>query len=213
MERPGFDNPHKRWYRAECNVAPDRCLTSFTRKDSPMHGKKKVELLLHENVSNLGIVGDVVHVKPGYARNYLLPMGLATPPTQAQIDRLAERRKEMQEQLERERAEQQAMIDKLEGFEITLQRSANEQGVLFGSVTQHEIGEQLREEGFNVEDRFVRIGEQIKRLDSYQIPIEINKEMKTEIKLWVVSDRPLEEQEEGEQEPSEGEEAEEQAEA
>jgi large subunit ribosomal protein L9 len=174
-----------------------------------MHGKRKVELLLHENVSNLGIVGDVVHVRPGYARNYLLPMGLASPPTQAQIDRLAERRKEMQEQLERQRAEQQAMIDKLEAFEITLQRSANEQGVLFGSVTQHEIGEQLRAEGFNVEDRFVRIGEQIKRLDSYQIPIEIDKELKTEIKLWVVSDRPLEE-EEGEAE-EEGEEAGEEA--
>jgi len=170
-----------------------------------MHGKKKVELLLHENVDNLGIVGDVVRVKPGYARNYLLPMGLATPPTQAQIDRLAERRKAMQEELERQRAEQQSMIEKLEGYEITLERSANEQGVLFGSVTQHEVAEGLREEGFAVEDRFVRLGEQIKRLDSYQIPVEINKELKTEIKLWVVSDRPMESPE-GEEETPEGEE-------
>ena len=161
--------------------------------------KRKVELLLHENVGNLGIVGDVVHVKPGYARNYLLPMGLATPPTQAQIDRLAERRKEMQAELERQRQAQQTMIEKLSDYEITLQRSANEQGVLFGSVTQNDIAEGLREEGFEVEDRFVRIGEQIKRLDSYQIPVEIDKELKTEIKLWVVSDRPMEQaDEEGE---------------
>jgi large subunit ribosomal protein L9 len=165
--------------------------------------KRNVELLLLDNVSGLGIIGDVVKVKPGYARNYLLPRGLATPPTQKQIEALAEQRRQMQEQLERQRAEQQQMLDKLEGFELTLQRSANDQGVLFGSVTQHEIGEALREEGFQVEDRFVRLGEQIKRLDSYQIPVEIDKEMKTEIKLWVVTDRPLEEGEEAESEETE----------
>ena len=174
---------------------------------------KNVELLLLDNVAGLGIVGDVVRVKPGYARNYLLPMGLATPPTQKQIEALAEQRKQMQEQLERQRAEQQALIEKLEEFELTLQRSANEQGVLFGGVSQHDIAEGLREEGFDlIEDRFIRIGEQIKRLDSYQVRVEIDKELKTEIKLWVVSDRPLETEEEeaeGEGEETEAFEAEE----
>jgi large subunit ribosomal protein L9 len=176
---------------------------------------KNVELLLLDNVGSLGIVGDVVRVKPGYARNYLLPRGLAAQPTQKQIEALAERRRQVQEELERQRAEQATLIEKLSGFELTVQRAANEQGVLFGGVSQRDIAEALREEGFElIEDRFVRIGQQIKRLDTYPVPIEIDKELKTEIKLWVVPDRPMEEPE-GEEESEADEEAEvsEQAEA
>ncbi len=157
---------------------------------------KTIELLLTENVDNLGIVGDVVKVRPGYARNYLLPHNKATVPTPNAIARLAERRKQVEEELRQLRAQQEALIQKLEGFELTMERAANEQGVLFGGVSQHDIAEALRAEGFAVEDRHVRIGEQIKRLDSYEIPIQLAKDLHTEIKLWVVSDRPLEHEEE-----------------
>jgi len=172
---------------------------------------KQIELLLLENVDNLGIVGDVVKAKPGYARNYLLPRGLATKPTPGAIEALKERRRQVEEELAKLRASQESMLQKLEGHEVTLQRAANEQGVLFGSVTQRDVADALREDGFEVEDRFVRLGEQIKRLDSYPVPVVIDKELKCEIKLWVVSDRPMEElEEEGEEESdSEGEEAEE----
>ncbi len=152
---------------------------------------KPVELLLTENVDNLGIVGDVVKVKPGYARNYLLPMQLATVPTPEAVEALQERRRQVEEEMKRLRAAQEKMIESLNEFELTLERSANEQGLLYGGVSQHDIAEGLRAEGFEVEDRHVRIGEQIKRLDSYLIPIVINSDLKTEIKLWVVSDQPL----------------------
>ena len=168
---------------------------------------KQTELLLLENVDNLGIVGDVVKVKPGYARNFLVPRGLATVPTPGAIERLAERRAQVEAEMRRLREAQEQMIQRLEGYEITLERAANEQGVLFGGVSQHDIGEALREAGFDLDDRFVRIGQQIKRLDSYSVPIVIDKELKTEIKLWVVSDKPLEELE-AEAEAEEGEEAE-----
>ena len=72
-------------------------------------------------------------------------------------------------------------------------RNANEQGALFGGVSQHDIAEMLRSDGFTIEDRAVRIGEQIKRLDSYEIPIVLGADLKTEIKLWVVSDKSSEE--------------------
>ncbi|WP_432800068.1 50S ribosomal protein L9 [Poriferisphaera sp. WC338] len=157
---------------------------------------KQIELLLLDNVANLGIVGDVVKVKPGYARNYLVPHGLATVPTKGAIERLAARRAEVEAELAALRATHQTLIEKLTDHELTVQRSANDSGILYGGVTQHEIAEMLREEGFNVEDRFVRIGDQIKRLDSYMIPIVIDKELKTEVKLWVVSDKPAEELEE-----------------
>ena len=154
---------------------------------------KQIKLLLTENVDNLGIVGDVVDVKPGYARNYLLPRGIGTQPTKGNIARLAGRRQEVEQQLRRQRAEEEKLIGELEGVEITMQRSANEQGVLFGGVSQHEIAEALRDEGFKLDDRAVRIGEQIKRLDSYDIPIVLAQDLKTEIKLWIVSDKLAEE--------------------
>jgi large subunit ribosomal protein L9 len=154
---------------------------------------KTIELLLLENVPNLGIVGDVVHVKPGYARNYLLPRGLASKPSDGAVARLAERRKHVQAELAQLRKEQEALIGKLEEYELTMQRAHNDQGVLYGGVTQHDIAEALREEDLHVEDRFIRIGEKINRLDTFEIPVVIDKELKAEIKLWVVSDRPAEE--------------------
>ncbi|MEM8739253.1 MAG: 50S ribosomal protein L9 [Planctomycetota bacterium] len=159
---------------------------------------KTIELLLLETVDNLGIVGDVVKVKPGFARNYLLPHGIGEPPTPEKIEQLAARRKEEAARLAQQAKEQQAMIEKLDGFELTLERSCNDSGVLFGGVSQHEIAVALRDEGFAIDDRHVRIGDQIKRIDSYDIPIVINKDLKTEVKLWVVSDTPLESDEEDE---------------
>ncbi len=155
---------------------------------------KQVELLLLDNVSNLGIVGDVVKVKPGFARNYLLPHGLATTPSEAAIKRLAARRAEVAAEMAKIREQHVALIEKINAFELTLMRSANEQGVLYGGVSQHEIAQALRDEGFDmIEDRHVRIGDQIKRLDSYPVPVVIDKELKAEIKVWVVSDKPVEE--------------------
>jgi large subunit ribosomal protein L9 len=151
-----------------------------------------IKLLLTENVDNLGIVGDVVNVRPGYARNFLLPRALATKPTDGAIKRLAVRRAVVEKEMAERRVKLEALMEKLKGFELTLQRSANEQGVLFGGVSQHDIREALRAEGFELDDRAVRIGQQIKRLDSYAIPIVLASDLKTEIKLWVVSDKPAE---------------------
>jgi large subunit ribosomal protein L9 len=153
---------------------------------------KQITLLLTQNVSNLGIVGDVVKVKAGYARNYLLPHGMATTPTKGAIARLAEERARVEAEMKELHAKQAAVIAKLEGYELTLQRSANEQGILFGGVSQHEIAVELQKAGFAIEDRHVRIGEQIKRLDSYEIPVVIASDLKTHVKLWVVSDKPKE---------------------
>ena len=158
-----------------------------------MAGKRNIDLLLTENVTNLGIVGDVVKVRPGYARNYLLPHNLATKPTEKAKEAVAERRAEVERQMRELRAEQEKLIEKLEGFEVTLKRAANEDGNLYGSVTQHDIAVALQEEGFNVTERDVRIGIAIKKLDSYPIPVQIADDLKAEIKLWVVSDKPAEE--------------------
>jgi len=168
---------------------------------------KQIELLLTDNVDNLGIVGDVVKVRPGYARNYLLPRALATKPTPSAIKRLSTRRVEVEKEMKKLRSEREAVFARMEKLEITILRSANDQGILYGGVTQHEIALAMQAEGFAIEDRHVRIGEQIKRLDSYMIPSVLDADLRADIKLWVVSDKPREELEEAPAEaaPAEGE--------
>lgn len=153
---------------------------------------KQVELLLTENVDNLGIVGDVVKVRAGYARNFLFPRLLATQPTPGAIKRLASRRVEVEKEMKKLRADREAVFARMEKLEITIMRSSNDQGILYGGVTQHEIAQAIRAEGYPIDDRHVRIGEQIKRLDTYMIPVVLDNDLRTEVKLWVVSDKPRE---------------------
>ena len=118
---------------------------------------KRIELLLTENVDNLGIVGDVVKVRPGYARNYLLPHSLAEKPTEGAKKKVAARRAQVEAELKARRDQQEKLIEKLNGFEVTLKRSHNEEGLLYGSVTQHDIVLALAEEGLHLSERDVRI--------------------------------------------------------
>lgn len=153
---------------------------------------KSIELLLTENVDNLGIVGDVVSVRTGYARNFLLPRGLAETPTQELIESLAEKRREAERQLAELRSQREAMIQKMEGVEITLERSCNDQGQLYGSVTQKDISDALAEQGYDIKPREVRLPHTIKRVDSYRVPVKLDADLEAEIKVWVVADRELE---------------------
>ncbi len=165
---------------------------------------KQIELLLTDNVDNLGIVGDVVKVRAGYARNFLLPRALATKPTPGAIKRLSARRAVVEKEMKKLRGDREALFARMEKLEITMLRSANDQGILYGGVSQHEIAEALRAEGYPIEDRHVRIGEQIKRLDSYMIPVVLDADLRTEVKLWIVSDKPREELD-GDEQPAEAE--------
>jgi len=161
---------------------------------------KNVEVLLTENVYNLGIVGDVVKVRTGYARNFLLPRGIATEPSEDKMKELASKREEAERQLRELRAQREKMIEKLDGYEISLTRSCNDQGQLYGSVTQKDIADALTEEGFNVNPRDVRLPQTIKRVDSYMTPIKLDQDLETEIKVWVAPDRELVSEERAEME-------------
>jgi len=152
---------------------------------------KTIELLLLENVEGLGIVGDVVQVKPGYARNYLRPMGLAATPDEETMRALAQRRAEAEREAKLDRAHRIEMVDRLTGFEVTLERSCNDQGMLYGSVTARDISEALGENGFGVRVRDVRLPQAIKRIDTYQVTLRLDQDLDTEIKVWVVPDREL----------------------
>lgn len=161
---------------------------------------KTVELLLTESVENLGIVGDVVKVRTGYARNFLLPRDLATTPSQDLIKSLQAKRIEAEKQLAEQRKMRADTIQRLEGFELTLERSCNDLGHLYASVTQREIAQALTAAGYPVRDRDVRLSGAIKRVDNYDVHIKYETDLETNIKLHVKADRPLAKEEKADME-------------
>ncbi len=152
---------------------------------------QSVKLLLTENVDNLGIVGDVVNVKVGYARNYLLPFGYATSPSDELIAQLAEKRAQAEKDVAARRKQREEMIGKLDGQELTIVRACNDQGQLYGSVTQQDISSALKEVGFVVAPREVRLPGTIKRVDTFDVHVKVDSDLEADIKLWVVADREL----------------------
>ena len=148
-----------------------------------------MKLLLCKNVDKLGIVGDIVNVAAGYARNYLLPHGLATEPTEMNIRRLAEARKIA----ERERAELlgrlATLAEALEGVEVTIRAKANEEGVLYGSVTQKDIVQALEGEGHYVKEDHILLPAPLRHLDNVSVELSLADDIRASIKVWVVRER------------------------
>ncbi|MCH2133759.1 MAG: 50S ribosomal protein L9 [Phycisphaerales bacterium] len=161
---------------------------------------RNVELLLQENVENLGIVGDVVRVKTGFARNYLLPMGVAVAPTPQRIAALEAERAQAVAELAEQRDRRRMIVDKLEGIALTMTRSCNDQGVLYGSVSQRDIADGLLElaqsMGDSIDPRHVRVPTSIRHIGTYDVPIQFDQELRVDIQVIVEPDQPLEEREE-----------------
>ncbi len=152
---------------------------------------KTVELLLTENVDNLGIVGDVVKVRTGYARNYLLPRAYATTPSDELLKQLAAKREEAKKQLAAQRKQREELIGRLADHHLELVRSCNDQGILYGAVTQQEIAKALTAAGYPVSARDVRVPGSIKRIDKYDVTIKFAQDLETRIHLDVKPDREI----------------------
>jgi large subunit ribosomal protein L9 len=147
-----------------------------------------VKLLLQESIKNVGRVGDVVEVSPGYARNYLLPQGLAVEPTKGNLKKVEARRQEIEKQ-ERERREQQArLIKQLEGKDVTLERKANDQGHLYGAVSATDIAKQLQADGFNVEAEDVLLPGKLDAINTYTVKVRFAEDLETDLKVYVAPD-------------------------
>src|SRR3954463_1351305 len=147
-----------------------------------------VKLLLKESIKNVGKVGDVVEVSPGFARNYLLPKDLAVQPTPNNVKKVEERRKEIEKQ-ERELRDQQAsLIKQLEGVEVTLERRANEQGHLFGGVSATDIAKALQAQGFNIQPDDVNLPGKLDRIEKYTVTIRFADDLAGDVKVWVAPD-------------------------
>ena len=147
-----------------------------------------MKLLLIEDVEMLGWLGDIVDVKSGYARNYLVPQGLAVVPTQKAIDSLADEKACRAESRKLEFEQKEQLVASMEGAEVVLASKANELGHLFGSVAERDIAENLRQQGFSVQDTMVRMPDgHIKDLGTHDITLRITPDLKAVVRVVVVS--------------------------
>ncbi len=145
-----------------------------------------MKVLLFEDVKDLGWLGDIVDVADGYARNYLLPQGIGKPATEANIKSIADEKARRAEQRIQEAKRLQAVAEAITDAEAVIASKANEQGHLFGSVTEKDIAANLREQGFSVADDVVRLAEHIKDVGEHEATLKFSPEIKVTVKVTVV---------------------------
>jgi large subunit ribosomal protein L9 len=147
---------------------------------------EKIQVILKEDVANLGKSGELVSVKPGYGRNFLIPQGLAVIATKKNVARLEHEKKVIELRTAKVRGEALASAGKLAGATVQIERQVGEGDKLFGSVTTRDIEEALAAQGHKVDKRKIRLAEPIKALGQYSVTIDIARDVVAEVKVWVV---------------------------
>ena len=155
----------------------------------------QTEILLLEKVDNLGTEGDVVKVRPGYARNFLLPKGIAVPLNQANKKRLDSLKIARAAREAEELQNAQDVASKIEGLSIAIAVKTGSGGKLFGSVTASQIIEKVSEKGFSLDKKHFNNFSPIKNLGQTIVSLSLSKEVTAELKVEVVSENPIEEEE------------------
>ena len=149
---------------------------------------KNLKVILRQNLAILGSTGDLVTVKPGYARNYLFPRGLAFEATQANVRQLEEDQRRGEQKAKRDYLEARRRATQLEGVSITFHANAGEEGKLFGSITNGDIADRLNEHGldYTIDRRWIDLTEPIKALGVFSVPIRLHTDVRPEVKVWVI---------------------------
>lgn len=147
-----------------------------------------MKLILKENVANLGYKDDVVEVKDGYGRNYLIPQGKAVVATAGALRQLAEDQKQRAHKLAKIKEEAEAAAKALEGVSLTIGAKTSSTGTIFGSVNSIQIAEALEKLGHNVDRKLISIKEAVKEVGKYNAIIKFHKEVSVEVPFEVVSE-------------------------
>jgi len=147
-----------------------------------------VKLILQESVHSLGEAGDVVSVKPGYARNYLLPAGKAILATESKVKQLEHHKRVVAEKVARELKDLRATKDQLEKLVLEVRAKAGEEGKLFGSVTIVQICELLAEKGFDLDRRRISLKETIKDVGEHRVEIRLHRDVVAQVALTVIAE-------------------------
>lgn len=147
-----------------------------------------MKVILAKDIENLGNAGDIVKVKDGYARNYLIPKGLALSSNEKNEKQLAFNRRMIDKKINSEVAEANALAAKLATCEIRVQKKIGEEGKLFGSVTNREIENALKEKGFSIDHKSIVLDSSIKKSGVYEVEVKLFREIRGVFKLWVVAE-------------------------
>lgn len=147
-----------------------------------------VQLILRDDVGRLGHAGDLVSVKPGYARNFLIPQGKATLATEAKVKELDHQKRVIADRQAKELKSHEAIAHKLRSIKIEIERRAGDDGKLFGSVTSQNIADLIAEKGLEVDRRKIQLSESIKELGEFEIEIRLHREVSGKIKLTVTQE-------------------------
>lgn len=146
-----------------------------------------MEVILNKDVDKLGKSGQVIKVKDGFGRNFLIPNGLALPLTAANLKRLEQEKQRKVFQLEKIKKEAEALKEKLGSLSLTLAVLVKEEAEeLYGSISAADIASALKEEGFDIDKNSIILDEPIKSLGIYEIPVKLHPEISAQVKVWVV---------------------------
>ena len=145
-----------------------------------------MKVILLNDVENLGLAGDILVVKPGYARNKLIPQGLALRASNKNVAVASERKKVANVKLERENIALQKLAKKLSNVEITIEVNVGEEEKMFGSITNLDVHKELVSKGFDLEKNQIIIDEPIKALGIYHAKVKIAKDITSDVKLYVI---------------------------
>ena len=147
-----------------------------------------MKIILKEDINNLGYKDDVVEVKSGYGRNYLIPQGKAVIATESALKVLAENQRQRAHKLAQLKAEAEATAKSLEGVSLTIGAKTSSTGTIFGSVNAIQIAEALEKLGFNIDRKLIVLKEPVKEVGKYNATIKLHKEVTTEVPFEVVSE-------------------------
>jgi large subunit ribosomal protein L9 len=145
-----------------------------------------MDVILLKDVEKLGVEGAIVHVKPGFARNYLVPAGLALPATPERMQAVESAKQQRARQARREQEQAEALKRRLESRSLTLKLALGAEGQSFGSITAHDIAEALAGEGLPVEKRAIGLEAPIKDLGIVEVPVRLHPAVTATLKVWVV---------------------------
>ena len=148
-----------------------------------------MEVILRTDIPKLGKAGDIVKVKDGYARNYLIPKGFAIPANQKNIKALEKQRKIILAKAERERKKLESLAEKLEGITLTIYRKKIDEERIYGSVSALDIVNALKEQGIELDKKYVDLEEPIKSLGSFEVSIKLSSDKVVNIKVEVLEEK------------------------
>lgn len=147
-----------------------------------------MQVILREQRDNLGDVGEVVQVKPGYARNYLIPQGIAYEATDGNVRRIERERGQAEKHAADDLAAARRRADQLSAVSLTFNARAGDEGKLFGSITSGDIADALAAQGVEVDRRQIMLEEPIKALGVFGVPVRLHTDVRPEIKVWVIKE-------------------------